>query len=175
MTWGKDTKLRRGFEKEVRKEKERKRETMMVIGMNYRENGKMEWLKYLILYLSFMELDRRDMRILSPRIQNSQLMTSLGFNWNVLLYRIRDGINLVMDKQYPDEKSRPMLLPVEWRSQLILDDGQTDWITLPKMSSVRNTLNSTAMDIMYYQSPLYRQEVREKERGRREGKRDHYR
>lgn len=56
-----------------------------------------------------------------------------------------------------------MLLPVEWRSQLILDDGQTDWITLPKMSSVRNTLNSTAMDIMYYQSPLYRQEVREKE------------
>lgn len=39
------------------------------------------------------------------------------------------------------------------------DDGVTDVITLPKMSSMRTVLNSTAMDIMYYQSPLYRKEV----------------
>lgn len=64
-----------------------------------------------------------------------------------------------MDKHYPDEKSRPMVLPVEWRAALVLDNGITDYVTLPKMSAVRNALNSTAMDIMYYQSPLYRNEV----------------
>lgn len=64
-----------------------------------------------------------------------------------------------MDKHYPDEKTRPMILPVEWRAALVLDGGVTDYVTLPKMSSVRNALNSTAMDIMFYQSPLYRNEV----------------
>lgn len=74
--------------------------------------------------------------------------------------RIREAIYSCMDKHYSGEKSRPMILPVEWRSALILDDSATEYVTLPKMSSVRNTLNSTAMDIMYYQSPLYRNEVR---------------
>lgn len=64
-----------------------------------------------------------------------------------------------MERNYPDEKSRPMILPVEWRTSLVLDDGLTDLITLPKMSSVRRMLNSTVLDIMYYQSPLYRKEV----------------
>ncbi|KJH52049.1 DDHD domain protein [Dictyocaulus viviparus] len=64
-----------------------------------------------------------------------------------------------MERCFPDDNSRPMFLPVEWRSALKLDDGVTDVITLPKMSSMRNALNSTAMDIMYYQSPLYRKEI----------------
>ncbi|KAF8363928.1 ipla-1 [Pristionchus pacificus] len=123
VTWGKDTKLRRGFEKE-----------------GEWEDGMAE-VSHLILVVHGIGQKGYENLI----AKNTE--------------QIRDGINLVMDKQYPDEKSRPMLLPVEWRSQLILDDGQTDWITLPKMSSVRNTLNSTAMDIMYYQSPLYRQEI----------------
>lgn len=123
VTWGKDTKLRRGFEKEAEW-----------------EDGMAE-VSHLILVVHGIGQKGYENLI----AKNTE--------------QIRDGINLVMDKQYPDEKSRPMLLPVEWRSQLVLDDGQTDWITLPKMSSVRNTLNSTAMDIMYYQSPLYRQEI----------------
>lgn len=64
-----------------------------------------------------------------------------------------------MEKVYPEEKSRPMFLPVEWRSALKLDNGLTDNITIPKMSSMRASLNSTAMDVMYYQSPLFRTEV----------------
>ncbi|VDO33198.1 unnamed protein product [Brugia timori] len=75
--------------------------------------------------------------------------------------QVREAIYNCMDKHYPDEKSRPMVLPVEWRAALILDGGITDYVTLPKMSSMRNTLNSTAMDIMYYQSPLYRNEIME--------------
>uniref|UniRef100_A0A0R3RT61 DDHD domain-containing protein n=1 Tax=Elaeophora elaphi TaxID=1147741 RepID=A0A0R3RT61_9BILA len=73
--------------------------------------------------------------------------------------QVREAIYNCMDKHYPGEKSRPMVLPVEWRAALVLDDGITDYVTLPKMSSMRNTLNSTAMDIMYYQSPLYRNEI----------------
>lgn len=74
-------------------------------------------------------------------------------------YRVREAIYTCMDKHYPDEESRPMVLPVEWRAGLILDDGITDYVTLPKMSAMRSALNSTAMDVMYYQSPLYRNEV----------------
>ncbi|CAJ0957590.1 unnamed protein product, partial [Mesorhabditis belari] len=73
--------------------------------------------------------------------------------------QVRDAVYAQMERYYPDEKSRPMFLPIEWRSMLELDKGVTDTITLPKMSSMREALNSTAMDIMYYQSPLYRKEI----------------
>ncbi|VDN07388.1 unnamed protein product [Thelazia callipaeda] len=73
--------------------------------------------------------------------------------------QVREAVFNCMDKYYPNEKSRPMVLPVEWRAALLLDQGVTDYVTLPKMSSMRSALNSTAMDIMYYQSPLYRNEV----------------
>lgn len=64
-----------------------------------------------------------------------------------------------MDKYYSNEDRRPIFLPIEWRSSLTLDNNLTDAITLTRMPSMRNTLNSVAMDIMYYQSPLYRTEV----------------
>ncbi|PAV63267.1 hypothetical protein WR25_21561 isoform A [Diploscapter pachys] len=73
--------------------------------------------------------------------------------------QVRDGVVAAMEKCYPDIKSRPMFLPVEWRSSLVLDNGITDSITIPKMSSMRASLNSTAMDVMYYQSPLFRTEI----------------
>ncbi|PIO73305.1 DDHD domain protein [Teladorsagia circumcincta] len=73
--------------------------------------------------------------------------------------QVREAVVGALERCYPEEKGRPMFLPVEWRSILKLDDGITDVITLPKMSSMRNVLNSTAMDIMYYQSPLYRKEI----------------
>lgn len=37
--------------------------------------------------------------------------------------------------------------------------GLTDTVTLPKMPEARNVLNSVCMDLMYYQSPLYRTEI----------------
>ncbi|CAD5216486.1 unnamed protein product [Bursaphelenchus xylophilus] len=73
--------------------------------------------------------------------------------------QIREVMDHLMDKYHSHEKRRPMILPIEWRSSLVLDEGVTDTITLPRMPQVRSALNSIAMDIMYYQSPLYRTEI----------------
>ena len=54
---------------------------------------------------------------------------------------------------------RYAFLPVDWRSSLTLDDGIVDSITLKSVASIRNALNSSALDIMYYTSPLFRTEV----------------
>lgn len=75
------------------------------------------------------------------------------------IFRIRDSVTYLMEKNYPDEIRRPIILPIEWRASLVMDNGLTEVVTLPRMPSVRNMLNSVAMDIMYYQSPLYRTEV----------------
>nr|DBA14723.1 TPA: hypothetical protein GDO54_005651 [Pyxicephalus adspersus] len=50
-------------------------------------------------------------------------------------------------------------LPVEWRSKLALDGDTVDSITPDKVRGIRDMLNSSAMDIMYYTSPLYRDEL----------------
>ncbi|CAB1335353.1 unnamed protein product, partial [Coregonus sp. 'balchen'] len=50
-------------------------------------------------------------------------------------------------------------LPVEWRSKLALDGDTVDSITPDKVRGLRDLLNSSAMDIMYYTSPLYRDEI----------------
>ncbi|TMS32631.1 hypothetical protein L596_000448 [Steinernema carpocapsae] len=73
--------------------------------------------------------------------------------------QVRESISSIMDKHYPNEKLRPMVLPIEWRASLVLDKGLTDIVTLTRMSKMRSTLNSTSMDIMYYLSPLYRKEI----------------
>lgn len=73
--------------------------------------------------------------------------------------QMRDAINNQMDKYYPNEKRRPAILPIEWRSSLLLDNDMTDIVTLPRMPQARSALNSVCMDLMYYQSPLYRTEI----------------
>ncbi|XP_078263311.1 phospholipase DDHD1b [Rhinoraja longicauda] len=50
-------------------------------------------------------------------------------------------------------------LPVEWRSKLSLDGDTVESITPDKVRGLRDMLNSSAMDIMYYTSPLYRDEI----------------
>ncbi|CAH8569602.1 unnamed protein product [Dicrocoelium dendriticum] len=50
-------------------------------------------------------------------------------------------------------------LPVEWRSSLQLDGDTVDSITPTHVRGLRTTLNYSAMDIMYYTSPLYRAEI----------------
>ena len=49
--------------------------------------------------------------------------------------------------------------PVEWRSSLTLDGGIIHSITLHKLNNIRQMLNASFMDIMYYNSPQYREEV----------------
>ena len=99
-------------------------------------------------------------------------------------------------KYFPDLKcdnhKRCEFLPVEWRSQLKLDGGETtsvnegpsaacsfivnlvsslcfffraskgvvETVTPSKMAKLRGYVNDTALDVLYYTSPLYRSEVR---------------
>ncbi|XP_031843425.1 phospholipase DDHD1 isoform X2 [Nomia melanderi] len=50
--------------------------------------------------------------------------------------------------------------PVEWRSSLKLDGDIVEAITPYSVLSIRHLLNTSAMDILYYTSPLYGGEVR---------------
>ncbi|RNA34157.1 Phospholipase [Brachionus plicatilis] len=56
------------------------------------------------------------------------------------------------------KNERFVFLPVDWRSSLILDDGIVESITPKSIQAIRDKLNSSALDIMYYTSPLYRTE-----------------
>lgn len=51
--------------------------------------------------------------LLSNLIHN--FCVSCDMKLNMLFVRIREAINVVMEKNMAEEKSRPMLLPVEWR------------------------------------------------------------
>lgn len=59
--------------------------------------------------------------------------------------QIREAVESLMTKNYPNEKRRPMILPIEWRSTLLLDGDVTDTITLPRMLGFRSTLNSVVI------------------------------
>lgn len=66
------------------------------------------------------------------------------------------------EKYFPqlnNAKQRAEFFPVEWRSAIKLDGDIVEAITPQKLVTLRQLLNSTAMDIMYYTSPLYRAEV----------------
>lgn len=54
---------------------------------------------------------------------------------------------------------RYMFLPVDWRSSLTLDEGVVETITPNSIPLIREKLNSSALDIMYYTSPLFRIEI----------------
>jgi hypothetical protein len=41
------------------------------------------------------------------------------------MFRIREAVEALMQKNYPNEKRRPMVLPIEWRSALVLDGDLT--------------------------------------------------
>ncbi|XP_061437114.1 phospholipase DDHD1-like isoform X4 [Lethenteron reissneri] len=84
---------------------------------------------------------------------------------------IREAVRRMEERYYPvvAQTRRVEFLPVEWRSKLQLDDT-VDYITLDKVRGLRDMLNSSAMDILYYTSPLYRDELYERvlQRGDRE-------
>jgi len=58
------------------------------------------------------------------------------------------------------DDQRFMFLPVDWRSSLILDDGIVESITIKTIQFIRDRLNSSALDIMYYTSALFKTEVK---------------
>ena len=73
---------------------------------------------------------------------------------------MRDNLAQNLAKNFPkfqgETGQRAEFFPVEWRSSLRLDDGMVQLITPNRIMGLRNLLNSSAMDIMYYTSPLYR-------------------
>uniref|UniRef100_UPI00358FE3F7 phospholipase DDHD1-like n=1 Tax=Myxine glutinosa TaxID=7769 RepID=UPI00358FE3F7 len=73
---------------------------------------------------------------------------------------LREAVRRMEEKHHKGEKRRRVeFLPVEWRSKLSLDGDTVDSITLDKVRGLRDMLNSSAMDILYYTSPLYRDEI----------------
>ncbi|KAK2538998.1 Ddhd1 [Columba guinea] len=72
---------------------------------------------------------------------------------------LRDTVRRVEEKYFSNLATHVEFLPVEWRSKLTLDGDTVDSITPDKVRSIRDMLNSSAMDIMYYTSPLYRDEL----------------
>ncbi|OXB74025.1 UNVERIFIED_CONTAM: hypothetical protein H355_011151 [Colinus virginianus] len=71
---------------------------------------------------------------------------------------MRDSARKIEEKYFSNLATRVEFLPVEWRSKLTLDGDTVDSITPDKVRGLRDMLNSSAMDIMYYTSPLYRDE-----------------
>ena len=63
------------------------------------------------------------------------------------------------DKHFDPSAGRAEFIPVEWRSSLRLDGGMIDSVTPHQMLGLRQMLNDSFMDIMYYTSPLYRDEL----------------
>ncbi|KAK7910495.1 hypothetical protein WMY93_015179 [Mugilogobius chulae] len=73
---------------------------------------------------------------------------------------LRDGVRKMEEKHFPGHTDEHVeFLPVEWRSKLTLDGDTVETITPDKVRGLRDLLNSSAMDIMYYNSPLYRDEI----------------
>ncbi|KAM9708421.1 phospholipase DDHD1 isoform 2-T2 [Menidia menidia] len=72
---------------------------------------------------------------------------------------LRDGVRKMEEKHFSEHDEHVEFLPVEWRSKLTLDGDTVDTITPDKVRGLRDLLNSSAMDIMYYNSPLYRDEI----------------
>ncbi|GAA6109270.1 phospholipase DDHD1 isoform X1 [Tachysurus ichikawai] len=73
---------------------------------------------------------------------------------------LREAVRKMEEKHFSEHiEEHVEFLPVEWRSKLSLDGDTVDSITLDKVRGLRDLLNSSAMDIMYYTSPLYRDEI----------------
>ncbi|KDR06875.1 hypothetical protein L798_03356, partial [Zootermopsis nevadensis] len=71
----------------------------------------------------------------------------------------RDCVTWLKQKYFASSENRVEFFPVEWRSSLKLDGDTVEAITPHKLLGLRQLLNSSAMDIMYYTSPLYGCEV----------------
>uniref|UniRef100_A0A1I7VL60 DDHD domain-containing protein n=1 Tax=Loa loa TaxID=7209 RepID=A0A1I7VL60_LOALO len=68
--------------------------------------------------------------------------------------QVREAIYSCMDKHYPDEKTRPMVLPVEWRAALILDDGITDYIMEGLIRSLNNVYSLFVQNHPDFDGPI---------------------
>lgn len=54
---------------------------------------------------------------------------------------------------------RVEFFPIEWRTKLKLDEGMIEKITPSNLGSLRKVINDTTLDVFYYTSPFYREEI----------------
>ena len=50
-------------------------------------------------------------------------------------------------------------IPVDWRSMLSLDKGLIEEITPRGVKQIRNMINASVLDLIYYLSPVFNSEV----------------
>lgn len=89
-----------------------------------------------------------------------QMNTLSSFLWN-------GDLNLPLMEVLPMDNDKKYKLPYVWKLLSVMDmimvylwfSDTVDSITPDKVRGLRDMLNSSAMDIMYYTSPLYRDEV----------------
>lgn len=74
---------------------------------------------------------------------------------------LRSSCIQVAKKHFPDEwaQKRVEFLPCEWRTWLTLDKGVLNTITPHGVKMVREAINESAIDVMYYLSPKYGPEI----------------
>lgn len=76
---------------------------------------------------------------------------------------MRSRVEYVKTRLFPNfehqDNQRAEFLPVEWRSSLKLDGDTVESLTPQRLRGIRVMLNSSALDILYYTSPLYRSEI----------------
>ena len=66
---------------------------------------------------------------------------------------------MLQKKYFTGHKGRLEFLPVEWRSNLQLNEEIIRSVTITDCQPLRAYLNSTALDIMYYTSSIQRMEI----------------
>lgn len=118
-----------------------------------------------------MVLHRNCMKKVSSRIVTSTSFFVSLYQYSItktLLFgtfynnSLRKGCETMKAKFLQDtakKGSRVEFIPVDWRSSLTLDAGIVESITPQSIKFIRDKLNSSALDIMYYTSPLFRYEV----------------
>ncbi|VVC43158.1 Hypothetical protein CINCED_3A011463 [Cinara cedri] len=73
--------------------------------------------------------------------------------------QFRDCVKWIKQKYFLGTEQRAEFFPVDWRSQCSFDGGLVEQITPLNLKNIRQILNSSAMDIMYYSSPVYGREI----------------
>ena len=73
---------------------------------------------------------------------------------------VRENAKTMTEKYFSNKKSyRVEFFPVNWRTQLILNEGLVSEITLTDAKGLRNMLNLSVGDVMYYTSARFGPEI----------------
>ncbi|VDM32302.1 unnamed protein product [Hydatigera taeniaeformis] len=80
-----------------------------------------------------------------------------SITWDCI--RLRETCSRLKKKYFTKYKGRVEFLPVEWRTNLPLNEGIIRSVTITDCQPLRAYLNSTALDIMYYTSSIQRMEI----------------